>query len=200
MIPKWIITFIKKMLPLGLILPHTCSPMGVWLCWLCGNLGRENCPRDWEWRPEFQKCYYIIPEKLTWDDANAKCGNLSANATLTSIGSEKENTYIGSLVHIIDGLPDDEHSIDGHAYPWIGGRNTLQGWALHFNWADRSPFLYNRWFGTEPDGDGTCMYVDVAEHDYGGPAFGGQLDHRSSIEKMTRKPMGIKSKCRQIET
>ena len=156
------------MLPLGIILPHTCSPMGAWLCWLCGNLGRENCPRDWEWRPELQKCYYIIEEKSTWDDANAKCGNLSANASLTSIGSEKENNYIASLVHIIN-----DAAGGGHHYPWVGGKFTA---TRELYWVDGSSVTFKNYFGAEPDRDGYCLSLDVVENDHGGPALWGDHD------------------------
>ena len=56
------------------------------------------CPENWEWKPEFSKCYYYIPGSMTWNEANEMCMALDPEATLTSIHSQEENDYIFSLV------------------------------------------------------------------------------------------------------
>ena len=64
--------------------------------------------------PAFQKCYYFIDDRLTWDQANAKCGNLSAGATLTSIGSKNENNFINSIISTVS-----------RPYVWVGGTDAI---------------------------------------------------------------------------
>ena len=70
------------------------------------------CPDDWEWNPDFNKCYYYLRVSRTWNKANEKCMELDPEATLTSIQSQEENDYIQSLL--------------ASYYSWIGGSDVAK--------------------------------------------------------------------------
>ena len=70
------------------------------------------CPDDWEWNPDFNKCYYYLRASRTWNKANEKCMELDPEATLTSIQSQEENDYIQSLL--------------ASYYSWIGGSDEAE--------------------------------------------------------------------------
>ena len=74
----------------------------------------SGCPNGWVWKPEFGKCYYIINEDMTWNEANQVCKEVypnSTEATLTSVESQEENDFILSLLPF---------------YSWIGGTDMAE--------------------------------------------------------------------------
>ena len=74
------------------------------------------CPDGWVWNPDMSKCYYLLEEYVTWNEANDMCVALDPDgvATLTSIRSEEENNYIVQyIVLYIDNT-------------WIGGNDEAE--------------------------------------------------------------------------
>ena len=66
------------------------------------------CPDCWECNSVHGICYYVIPERHSWSEANDMCKYLDpeGEATLTSIYSPLENDFFQSIA-------DDDL--------WIGG-------------------------------------------------------------------------------
>ena len=73
------------------------------------------CPGGWEWKPEFNKCYYLIDDYgMNWYEANEGCMARDPEATLTSVESMEENDYIASLT-----APDEWQN-------WLGGTDAAE--------------------------------------------------------------------------
>ena len=62
----------------------------------------SDCPDGWEKKLEFGKCYYSITNatNMNWNEAYERCAALDPDgvATLTSVRSQEENTYVFSLL------------------------------------------------------------------------------------------------------
>ena len=81
----------------------------------CTFIISASCPDGWEAKPQFGKCYYLIDEDVTWNEANDMCKALDQDdsvATLTSVRSQEENNYVYSLLVYNS---------------WIGGTDETDG-------------------------------------------------------------------------
>ena len=83
------------------------------------------CPDGWEWRPEFGKCYIYRDDNLmTWSEANELCMTLDIDlgpdyvATLATVESEEENSYIFSLINYFIWLGGTDAEEEG-VWRWV---------------------------------------------------------------------------------
>ena len=62
----------------------------------------SDCPDGWVVKQEFGKCYFYLNDDVyNWTEANARCAALDPEtvATLTSVRSQEENSFVFSLIN-----------------------------------------------------------------------------------------------------
>jgi len=99
-----------------------------------------ECGPGWSYDFYGQKCYRLVNEMLTFEDAEVGCQKIGSH--LASIHSPQEMNYINALVAQNVGWMNF----------WIGGNDIDQtkGW----QWTDGSPFYFWNWNDGEPNNAG----------------------------------------------
>ncbi|GFN86352.1 Pol polyprotein [Plakobranchus ocellatus] len=88
-----------------------------------------DCPASWRQKDEF--CYKLIPEQMSWQDAQDHCGEM--NGDLTSIHNQDTQDFLKTLACDCS-RPNPV---------WIGLHQN--GRRENFEWSDGSPFDYFNW-------------------------------------------------------
>ncbi|XP_042225734.1 macrophage mannose receptor 1-like isoform X2 [Homarus americanus] len=99
----------------------------------------KTCPQDWTYHE--RKCYYANPKKMIWWDSHNACkvNSSDADATLVSVHSMEENTFVGDMLGTINS------NVTG---PWLGlSFDTAMG---NWTWADNTVLDFLMWDTNSP--------------------------------------------------
>ena len=106
------------------------------------SVARAGCAFD-DWKEYDKHCYWKSAYGLTWYDAKNVCSSTFLGATLVSIHSADQNSFIS------------ENVLDGHT-AWIGLRCT-DTVPPSCTWEDGSPYNFTNWSG---GGSGPSCYQE----------------------------------------
>ncbi|XP_048465932.1 snaclec macrovipecetin subunit beta-like [Rhincodon typus] len=91
-------------------------------------------------------CYQFIPKKRIWVNAEMYCKAVAPGGHLASIHTEKENEFIGRVIH---------EKLQTNPETWIG-LNQIYKWG-HWMWTDGSVVDFTRWYTGRPHMNQTLL-------------------------------------------
>jgi hypothetical protein len=93
--------------------------------------------------PDKSRCYTLDTTSQTWSAARSKCQAHGASWDLSTVNDSDEQSFVEALLE---------------ADTWLGlNANAKAG---TYVWADGSASTYRKWYKTQPDKDGPCVYTD----------------------------------------
>jgi len=113
------------------------------------------CPNGFDFSTKAGKCYRVMTERFSWENARTECTNLASGARLAVIESKLQDDAINEYLAKVDTEIQSCRLDPQHLYLFTSGHRTVDNCNSPFVWkpsdTETIPLTFTNWHNGEPN-------------------------------------------------
>jgi len=127
---------------------------------------RVECPLEFAFSASARKCYKVITQPLTWNDAKEECSRLATGATLAVVETKTQDTAISDYIKSVQQEMQSCSRTPGYMHLLTSGQLQIPNvCGSYYVWKPKAtgstPVSFTNWYEAEPScsfNDDHCLY------------------------------------------